>query len=401
MVGGSNRGDASRPVARWALAAAVAALAVVAFVAATGPSIVASKTPAQHRADLADRPEPLPHVPPHMFAALMAGEASGEDLAEDQIADPGCWRGLTAVDRGGSLADLRDVLRAALANHDPLLLAYAQERMSEAIGDDPQHARTVIAWAGDAVRPESLLLMEALRDSAAVQRPEIATRLLDVAANDRPADRRADALTALESQRSLDGTGLAALRTIALDDPEASTAWAATRTLGRVMTVDTANGGDPSPYWRGLLDIGRGGPDEAVRSLALEMPSYIELLLDPGSVAEVADVLHRDPDPAVREMAALRLSVTADRDQALALLADAFPGEPDFCVRWAIFRFTARAGGRAALPHLAEYVRQDVRFAEEHRDFTRIYASGVVDFARVWFEKPERIHCGLHEEDDR
>lgn len=339
---------------------------------------------------------PRPHISPTLFAALATPDLDTPE--EDVRPEPGCWQGLGELDGRGSLADLREALRIALKSGDSQLLAYAQDRMIELIGEDAARAFEVLDWAKTSVPPELTIYMEVLKGTPAVQAPEVAASLLDMAQHDASPDHRAAALIGLESQHQLGATGIAALRGIAMEDPIASTAWVAARTLGQVMKEDAARGGDPAPYMRELLDIGRGGPDEAVRSLALEMPSYSEVLLDSDSLAGVAAILRGDPDPLVREMAAHRLSVTEDPAAALSALKLAFEAESSLCVRAAIARFAVRAAGADALPVLAEFARIEPRLAQDYQDFTRLYASGIVDFSRIWLEKPPSIECSHPEE---
>lgn len=375
----------------WTGLAALAALAAWLLREAPPGAREASAARASRPGRAVEEPQPLPHISPALFAAL---SLSAQETVEEQLPQPGCWHGVLALDRSGSLAELREALRAALASGDTFLLAYVKDRMVEVVGDDASKALELLGWAKASSNPELMLYMEVLKDTSAVHKPEVADRLLDLATSGESPDLRSAALCGLETQRELDAEGLGALKGIALNDPSAPTAWVATRTLGQVMKENMARGGDPAPYWRELLDIGRSGPDEAVRALALEMPSYSELLLDSDSVTSVGALLRNDPDPLVREMAAHRLSVSGDPERALAALRAAFAGEPTLCVRWAIFRFSVRAAGAEALPALAEFARVDPRFVPEYQDFQRLYASGIADFSRIWLEKPERIQCG-------
>jgi hypothetical protein len=57
-------------------------------------------------------------------------------------------------------------------------------------------------------------------------------------------------------------------------------------------------------------------------------------------------------------------------------------------VRWALFRFAARAAGKDALPVMAEMAITDPRFQGNYQDFERLYASGIVDFDRLWLSLP-------------
>jgi hypothetical protein len=163
------------------------------------------------------------------------------------------------------------------------------------------------------------------------------------------------------------------------------------------MKEDFDRTGTYQPYWKQLLSIGRESEETPVQLLALEMPSYADPVLDGGSVEALAELLRNDPDRSVREMAAHRLSVTRVPDQVLTVYRAAFPAERDECVRWAIFRFAARVAGAGALSLLAKFAAIDPRFKQDHEDFMTLYASGTVDFARIWLGKTERHQCLVEE----
>ena len=50
------------------------------------------------------------------------------------------------------------------------------------------------------------------------------------------------------------------------------------------------------------------------------------------------------------------------------------------------------AGG-GSLPLLAELAAIDPRFEPDRQDFTALYATGAVDFSRIWLGKTERHQC--------
>jgi hypothetical protein len=54
-------------------------------------------------------------------------------------------------------------------------------------------------------------------------------------------------------------------------------------------------------------------------------------------------------------------------------------------VRWALFRFAARTAGKDALPVMADMAMTDPRFQGIYQEFEKLYASGIVDFGRIWF----------------
>ncbi|HEU4413113.1 MAG TPA: HEAT repeat domain-containing protein [Polyangiaceae bacterium] len=373
---------------RWVGTAGAAAL-LVAFWAAFWPR---------------GKPEVAPPAPG--AEAPAPGEAAPGEAArhrpseEDVVPMPGCFRGLREFDRHATLADLRAaILRGGL---DQPFAEYLRGRLAELIGGAPERARAVLAWAKEASGAELEVLLGAIKDSAAVHDPGVAESLLATGEDKAAAtDLRAAALDALETQHKLEPATMARLKAIALDDGADAPAWLATRTLGRVMKEDFEHGGSFEPYWRELLAIGQTSRETQVQLLALEMPSYADPVLGRESIDALAQIMRTDPDRAVREMAAHRLSVTKDPDKVLAIYRQAFPAERDECVRWAIFRFTVRVAGAGALPLLAEFAAIDRRFKEDHQDFVTLYASGTTDFARIWTGKEERHQCLGEEGEER
>ena len=104
---------------------------------------------------------------------------------------------------------------------------------------------------------------------------------------------------------------------------------------------------------------------------------------------KVGTIMRTDGDRSVREMAAMRLSLSESPPKALEAYRAAFATEYDLCVRWALMRFAIRAGGEAALPLAKQFAEQDSRLRQDYLDFQAIYAQGVVDFDRVWLAKTD------------
>lgn len=311
---------------------------------------------------------------------------------------PGCWDGVAALDENPSLDALRQAVAAAAGAQDKELAEYLQERLTELIGADAAKALQVLDWAEKSQQPELGVYLEALKDAAAVQDPRVVERLLKMG-EDKGAQliNRAAAMDTLETQKHLSPANIQRLKAVALDLSTDSAGWVATRTLGRVMKEDYERTGNFAPYWKELLDIGEKSEDMAVRLLALEMPSYSDPLIGGDSIDRLAKIMRTDRERDVREMAAFRLAVTEEPQKALDAYRDAFPAEPDECVRWAIFRFAVRAAGPQALPLLAQMAAQDPRFLLDYQDFQKLYAEGTVDFARIWLGKEERHQCLVEE----
>lgn len=330
--------------------------------------------------------------------ASASSSAAGQRPPDDRVPTPGCWQGLRDFDRSASIADMRAAIAAAVRGGDPLLAGYLRDRLAEMIGGDPARALAVLASARDASGPELAILMGAVKDAPAVRDPSVADKLLSMGeAKTESIDLRSAALDALETQERLGAGAIGRMKAVALDASSDATAWMATRTLGRVMKEDFERTGSYEPYWKELLSIGQQSAETAVQLLALEMPSYADPILVGEDIEALAEILRKDPDRSVREMAAHRLSVTRDQAKVLAVYRAAFPAERDECVRWAIFRFTVRVAGAGALPMLAEFAARDPKFAEDQKDFMALYAAGTVDFARIWTGKVERHQCVAEE----
>jgi hypothetical protein len=313
---------------------------------------------------------------------------------------PGCWQGVAELDKTLSMANFRQALAAAISGKDRMLADYLQERLTELIGDDPSRALQALEWAQGANQEELGVYIEAVKATAAVQRPEVVERILEMG-EDKGASllHRGAAMDALETQKRLTPATMARVKAIALDESLDSVSWIATRTLGRVMKEDYERTGNFSPYWKELMDISEKSDDMAVRLMALEMPSYSNPLIgkDAKELERLDKLMRTDRERDVREMAAFRMAVTEQPDKALEYYRDAFPQEQDECVRWAIFRFAVRAAGAGALPLLQQLAAQDPRFLQDYQDFQRLYAEGTVDFARIWMGKEERHNCLMEE----
>lgn len=319
---------------------------------------------------------------------------------QDQLPMPGCWQGVAELERTLSMANFRQALASAIAGKDRMLADYLQARLTELVGDDPSRALQVLEWAQGANQEELGVYIEAVKATAAVQRPEVVERILKLG-EDKGATllHRGAAMDALETQKRLSPATLARVKAIALDESLDSVSWIATRTLGRVMKEDYERTGTFAPYWKELMDISEKSDDMAVRLLALEMPSYSNPLIgkDAQELERLDKLMRTDRERDVREMAAFRLAVTEQPDKALEYYRTAFPQEHDECVRWAIFRFAVRAAGAGALPLLQQLAAQDPRFLRDYQDFQKLYAEGTVDFARVWMGKEERHNCIMEE----
>ncbi|QSQ20797.1 hypothetical protein JY651_37055 [Pyxidicoccus parkwayensis] len=322
---------------------------------------------------------------------------SGQGTPEAMAAPPRfdstvCWQDIERFNESVTVANFRDWAAPLLASKDANVRDYLRERLTELIGNDAGHALTVLEWSRDAGPREFNVIMSALRDSQAVQQPQVAAKLLERGLDptlDGP--RRAGILSALDTQKRLEPGMLGKLADFAKDPVSGEAGWAATRTIARVMKRDSGAKGSVAPYMDKLLTIGTESPDEQIRYLALSMPMHATPVLDEDAHARYAKILTTEGSPDGREAAAHNLSVSGgDKAKTLELFARQFVAEPEVCVRWALFRFAARVAGRDALPVMANMAITDTRFQPLYQTFERIYASGTLDFVRVWNSLPDQ-----------
>jgi len=302
-----------------------------------------------------------------------------------------CWPELEQFNEQVTIANFREWAAPLLAARDPHVRDYLKERLTELIGDDAERARQVLDWARDAGPLDFKVYVTALRNSEAIHRPQVAARLLDMSLDPTlGASHRAGFLSALDTQKRFDAAALTRLTDFAREPASGEAGWAATRTLGRVMKRDFEQGGGASPYLDKLLTIGAESPDEQIRYLALSMPMHAAPVLDAKATERYTRILATEGSEDGREAAVHNLALSEDTQQVLELFSRTFVTEPDVCVRWALFRYAARAGGKDALPRLADMALADPRFQSDYQNFERIYASGTVDFIRLWDSLPDQ-----------
>lgn len=307
---------------------------------------------------------------------------------------PACWAEMQRLDKELTLDNFRTALSSAISSEDRFLMTYMMERLTGMVGNDPQKALRVLSWAEEAGEGlELVVYMEALKKTPAVQNPKVSGRLLRMAENPEGGlALRAASVIGLETQKRFDAATLERMKALAIDDSMAQVAWNATRTIGRVLEEDFKNNGDYKPYWEHLLAISRESEDRSVRGLALEMPTYANLILDEESVTALSEIMRTDRDKEVRELAAMRLSVTESPEKALEAYRQAFETETEFCVRWAYFRYALRAAGPAALPLVQQFAQQEPRLQQNYLDFKEVYDQGTLDWERVFLEKGPTSH---------
>lgn len=312
-----------------------------------------------------------------------------------------CWEGLEQFNEQVTLKTFRQWAAPLLAVKDLHVREYLKGRLAELIGNDANAANEVLDWALQAEPTEYKVLMAGLRESQAIALPQVAARLTDIGLDERiPVERRAGFLDALQNVRQLEPAALERLARFAKDPASGEAGWVTTRSIGRVMQQDFNRTGNAKPYLDKLFTIGTESPDEPVRYLALEMEMYADAPLDAQATEKLAKVLATEGSENIREVAAHDLSLAQDKTRALEIYAQAFEAEKDLCVRWALFRFAARAAGKQALPVMEDMAMKDPRFQANYQDIARLYASGVVDFDRIWFGLPDQNPHGCLDKHD-
>ncbi len=377
----------------WALGGAGLA-AVVAAVGllwrggdgAPAPSAVAARVKATHS------------VGAHGGGGGGGAAASGveeAEAAERRFSEQTCFPELARFNDGVTLETFRDWAAPLLASKDALVRDYLKSKLAELIGDDAGRAGQVVDWARDAQGAEFKVLLSGLRESDAVQKPQVAARLLEAGMDPKlPIERRAGLLSALDTQKHLTPDAMDRMADFARDPASTEAGWAATRTLGRVMARESENLGDASPYLDRLLTIATDAPDEQIRHLAQTAPLHNSPVLDAKTTDRFARILQSEGNEDGRDAAAQVLAMSDDKERVLKLFADSFPREQSVCVRWALFRFSARVAGREALPVMANMAAVDPRFQPLYAIFETLYAQGNVDFIRVWNELPDQNPFG-------
>jgi hypothetical protein len=323
-------------------------------------------------------------------------EAAGEQARAPRFAATVCWRELERFNEGVSIHNFREWAAPLLNSRDALVRDYLKERLTELIGNDAGHALEVLGWARDAEGKSFGLFLTAVRDSEAVHQPQVATRLMDLGLDDTlPTERRAGILSALDTQKRFEPAALDKLANFAKDAGSGEAGWAATRTIARVMKREFQRNADIAPYMDKLLSIGAESPDEQIRYLGQMMPMHAAPVLDAESTERFTKILTTEGNEDGRDAAAHNLSLSEDKGKVLDLFARQFQTEPSVCVRWALFRFSARTAGKAALPVMASMAAVDPRFQPQYQAFEQLYASGVVDFVRLWNSLPNQdpFHC--------
>jgi hypothetical protein len=333
-----------------------------------------------------------------------SGQAGGAAPSEERAPrfdSTICWRDLERFNDEVTIENFREWARPLLNSRDGLVRDYLKERLTELIGNDPARASEVLGWAPDATPKEFGIYLMALRDSEAVQQPQVSEKLLALGMDESlAANRRAGVLSALDTQKRLPPAALDRLTNFAKDATSGEAGWAAARTIARVMKRDFKETGTLTPYMDKLLTIGAESPDEQIRYLGQMMPMHAAPVLDAEATERFAKILASEGNEDGRDAAAHNLSLSQDKQKVLELFARTFETDPAVCVRWALFRFSARVAGKDALPVMANMAIIDPRFQPQYHAFEQLYASGVLDFVRVWNNLPTQDPFGCLDRHD-
>jgi hypothetical protein len=303
---------------------------------------------------------------------------------------PTCRAGVTQFDTGvgqmGMMKDLQSIrtaLRQAVASDDPKLGQYLKERLTELIGTDPTVALEVIAGAESDQGLELAISMQAVKQSGSIRSAQVVERLLTIAEQHADLDHKALALDALKTLPSLSTTHLA--RLVALGKTQEPIASQAVLVIGQVMKNDDYERFEE--YMARLLDVAQAQTDSSVARLALEMGVYVQPMLGNTSLSRFSEILLYHPSEDVREMAALVMSTAQDTEAVLKVYRQAFQQNSDFCSRWDIFKFSARAAGAKSLPLLEEFATLEPQFQQDYLTFKTLYDAGIVEWGRIWVAK--------------
>ncbi|AKI99565.1 hypothetical protein ATI61_109239 [Archangium gephyra] len=333
-----------------------------------------------------------------LLAALGTTSASAVDerpIAEPRLPRLTCYAGYLKREALHGLEGVRAAIHQAIAQNDQAALLFLEQRLAEVIGEDPRAALQVVEWAHATPDPEMSLYLRAVRETEAVRAPAVVDRLATLAESHQDPGHQASALMALETQHRFEPPMLERLTTLARKDTLATgVAMHTVRTIGRVMDNDFQRTGRFEPYMGKLLEVALDSTEPDVRALAIEMGTYPDARIEGQSLQQLAKLQREDPDPDVREMAALAMSSGRDTQRVLDSFGESFLQEKNECVRWAIVRYAVRAAGTRALPLLKDFARQDARFRQDYADFKALYDAGQVDFDRVFSGKANHHRCG-------
>jgi hypothetical protein len=355
-----------------------------------------SEAPHPDEAARAAGPEGTKHARPGGGSAPAAGAAGADAAGEEKgprFDSTICWQDLERFNEEVTIETFREWAAPMLDSRDGHVRDYLKERLSELIGNDAERASQVLGWASDAKPKAFKVYMQAVRDSEAVHQPQVFSQVMDMGLKPDsvlPPERRAAALSILDTQKRFDQKALDRLAAFATDPAAGEAGWAAARTIGRVMTRDFNQSGNLTPYMDKLLTIGAQSPDEPTRYLGQMMPMHAAPVLDSEATERFAQILLTEGNEDGRDAAAHNLSLSQDKMKVLELFASTFEKETSVCVRWALFRFTARVAGQDALPIMANMAVIDPRFQPTYQEFARLYASGILDFIRLWNSLPNQ-----------
>ncbi|MCS6926627.1 MAG: HEAT repeat domain-containing protein [Candidatus Binatia bacterium] len=342
----------------------------------------------------------LPSANPSQAAVDLQSEnilASTEPLPfEDPdmlFPTPTCRVGLMQFDAGLSqparlsdLQSIRTAIQQAITSNDLQLEQYLKARLAELIGTDANTALAVLDAAETAQELELSICLQAVRDSAAVHNPQVVERLLTMAEQHTDPQHQYLALASLRTQSALTAAQLDRLAVLGKERTKVVVARAATGVIGHVMRNDFAR----FEEYVGRF-IAESQVHEEVVYYAVELSGvYTQTPFGDVSRQRLARIVLHHPSKDVRREAALVISTAQDREAVLKVFQQAFREDNDFCLRWALVKFSVRAAGAKALPLLEEFATLDPRFQQDYLDFKSLYDAGIVDWEHIWLAKNEK-----------
>lgn len=341
-------------------------------------------------------------VPVHTSIAQLEDPEAEEDREGREVEPaPTCWAGLDDFDRTTDLDAALAFIRRAMLDPDPMLHAYLGRRLASLIGGDADRARRVLEAARLAESEDEMrLLMGALGSAEAAGDPSLLGPLLAAAEEDLASLYGGLALQTIKHQPTLDDDALKRVTALAYE-PAGSNASLAIAALGDVMTTaHVKHGEDHGRYLAPMLEMAESvalHPD--MNAFALEMPSYANPIYTPAELARIAALMHEGSEPEMRINAAHLLGAQGRSDVLREEFQRAFAAERSFCVRYIMIAQIGRALGPDIVPFLEWAVALEPRLAEDLQDYREIYASGEVDFERVYRRKPFRYRQCLDHAD--
>lgn len=286
----------------------------------------------------------------------------------------------------GPLRDLLTSLHDAVHKGDGDAMTNAQRKLSEWVGDDPQHALELLGWFRREEDPSSLnIVMGAISVNPRIANDtQVVSAFLEVARRDPSSNRRMEALSFLGQGAKRPPEVEREMVTLARGDADPSVRVAAIVALRQQIDIDPTAAERFNPEF---LDAASHATDPAVRQQALQAVRVRELSGD--QVRGMSAFLRQDEDPSVRITAADQLGEVRPqyRSAAMQTLSEGFRSDSGEDVRRACMIAIVKAGRGEAVGTLRQLREIDPRLSQDIDDYLTILGSGEVDLDRIWEEK--------------